>query len=198
MKVLVPASAVCLLLAAPMPSIAVDGRPSDSLERPFKAGGRVKLDLSAGDYRIVAGEGDALRVDWTTRDERSLRRVRVSADVDGDRATIRTRGSRNHFRVWIHLPQRTDLDVHLTAGELRVEGIEGNKGIDLNAGEIEVDMGPPDDYARIEASVWAGEIRVPALGLSKEGLFRSIDWRGKGRYTLTADLLAGEVKLRSK
>ncbi len=58
--------------------------------------------------------------------------------------------------------------------ELYLDGIErdhfGGKGIDLKVGEIEVDMGPPDDYARIEAAVGAGEIRVPALGLSKEGL----------------------------
>ena len=49
----------------------------------------------------------------------------------------------------------------------------------------------------MEASVWAGDVDARAFGLSKEGLFRSVDWRGKGPYRLKASLKAGEVHLYS-
>jgi hypothetical protein len=38
-----------------------------SLERPFVAGGQVRMNLSAGDYRIEAGREDRILVRWDTR-----------------------------------------------------------------------------------------------------------------------------------
>jgi hypothetical protein len=103
----------------------------------------------------------------------------------------------DHFEVDIQVPSRADLYVRLTAGELTIEGIEGNKDVGLHAGELDIDVGRPEDYKSVSASVWAGELHATPYNENKEGLFRSFDWTGKGPYTLEARLKAGEVRLHA-
>jgi hypothetical protein len=65
-----------------------------------------------------------------------------------------------------------------------------------SAGELTIDVGRADDYRRVEASVWAGEVRATPFGRRAGGLFRSVDWEGPGQYRLEAHLKAGEIRLR--
>ena len=171
------------------------GRAADALERSFAPGGHVRMDLSAGDYHVVGSDEDRIRIEWSVRDPGRLSEVHVSADADGSKATIRSEGPSSHFSVTIRVPARSDLDVRLTAGDLEVEGIEGNKEIRSRAGDIDIDLVCPEDYARVQASSWAGDLRAEPLGISKGGLFRSFDWEGKGRYELSVRLLAGDIRL---
>jgi hypothetical protein len=119
----------------------------------------------------------------------------MSAEVHGRKATLRSSGPRNHFAVTIRIPARSNLDVRLTAGDLHIEGIEGNKTIRSRAGDIDVDLVRSADYAHVTGSLWAGDLHAEPLGVSKGGLFRSFDWRGTGRYSLSVRLLAGDVRL---
>jgi len=125
-----------------------------------------------------------------------LSKVFARADVHGNEATITTDGPDN-FKADIQVPSRADLYVRLTAGELTIEGIQGNKDVSLHAGELTIDVGRADDYHSVAASVWAGEVHATPFHVSKEGLFRSFNWSGKGPYSLEAHLKAGEVHLRS-
>lgn len=173
--------------------------PSDTLERPFAANGRINMDLAAGEYRI-SGTGDSrIRLDWSVRDRDELSDVIARADVRGRDAMVTTdrRDGDSGFRVAIRVPRRADLYIRLSAGELTIEGIEGHKDVRLHAGELNIDVGRPEDYERVEASVWAGDVDARPFGMSKGGLFRSVDWRGKGAYRLKASLKAGEVHLYS-
>jgi len=137
----------------------------DSLERNFVANGRVRMDLSAGDYRISGGPDNRIRMEWRTRDGDQLARVRARAEVRGTVADITTDAPRNSsFHVEIQVPTRTDLDVRLTAGDLRIERVQGNKEINLHAGDINIDVGNPADYRRVEASIWAGDLRAEPFG----------------------------------
>jgi len=78
---------------------------------------------------------------------------------------------------------------------LRIGEISGNKDLSLRAGNLDVKINDPADYARVEASVNAGDLHTPAFGGSTGGLFRSFKWTGKGKYILRAHLMAGEVNL---
>ena len=172
-------------------------RASDALERPFAGGGRVRMELSAGDYDILAGDDDKILVEWTVRDLGQLRSVEIATDIQGSEARIRSKGPSNHFHVTIRLPARSDLDVRLTAGDLEINGIEGNKSIRSRAGDIKVDMGRVEDLGRVEASLWAGDLHAEPLGVSKGGIFRSFEWDGKGRFDVRVRLLAGDIRLYS-
>jgi hypothetical protein len=182
------------LVAIPSSQTAQDSRLSDSLERPFPANGQIRMDLSAGEYHVSGSKLNRVRLQWRVRNPEELSQVRAKADVRGREASIMTDGP-EHFKVDVEVPARTDLHIRLTAGELRVDNVEGNKDIGLHAGELNIDVVRPEDYSRVSASVWAGEIHAAPFQLSKEGLFREVDWTGKGPYRLQAKLKAGEVRL---
>ena len=175
-------------------------RLSDSLERAFAPGGRIHMNLSAGDYRISGAKENRIHILWKVRNAGDLPRIRVQADVKGSEATLATAtdGVRNGFEVEIQVPTRSGLRVRLTAGDLTVEGIEGNKDIESHAGDLTIDVGRAEDYSRVDASLWAGDLEAPAFNVSKGGLFRSFDWKGNGPYTLHAHLKAGDLRLVSR
>lgn len=167
-----------------------------TVERQFAPGGQVRMDLSAADYTIEAGRDDRILVRWEVHSPEDAARVKVDIQRQGSAATITTKGPHNNFRVLIELPARTDLRVELSAGELKIRGIEGSKDVGSWAGDIDIDVGRASDYATAEASVRAGDLTAPAFNVSKSGLFRSFSWKGPGRYTLRVKLTAGDLRLR--
>ena len=191
-----PALAALAFAAAIASASAWQPAGRGPIEQVFAAGGTAVLDLAAGEYRITGVQDDKLRVRWETRKPEDASRVRVHAAVDGRVARITTYGPKNGFRVAIDLPDRTDLELDLSAGELDVSGIKGNKRISAWAGEITVDAGSPGDYRRVDASVRFGELNARAFDISKGGVFRSFQWTGQGAYTLSARLFAGEITFR--
>jgi hypothetical protein len=201
-RVIVAASLLALFLGFQVSAQSPRGpaaspRAADALDRPFPSGGRVEMDLSAGEYRLTGIPEDRIHVEWRIGDASRPSDVRTSLDVRGSTARLSTDGPQGNFRVSIQIPSRSDLHLRLTAGELNVEGIEGSKDIELHAGEINIDVGKAEDYARVDLSVWAGEIQAAPFNVVKGGLFRSFGWRGSGRYRLRASLKAGEVRLSS-
>ena len=177
-------------LAAAAPQSA-----AGQVTKAFTAGGRIHLDLSAGDYNIRGYPEPAIRVRWTTRQGRDEKKARADIQVDGGSATIRTRGPKNRFLVEIDVPDRADLDLTLTAGDIRIRGVEGDKRLSMWAGDVTIEVGDPALYKRVDATVRAGDLSARAFGRSTGGLFRSFRWDGKGKYTIDASLFAGDLKL---
>ena len=196
MRVIATAILGAALGAVPLSQTTQDGRPSSSLERAFSDHGRIAMDLSAGDYRISGSPDKRIRMEWSVRKDDQLTRYRAQADVRNNEARLVTDGPRNSgFKVLIQVPRQSDLHIRLTAGDLRVDGIEGNKDVELYAGDLRIDVGRADDYKSVDASVWAGEIQAAPFQVFKGGLFRSFDWRGHGPYRLHAKLKAGDLRL---
>ena len=190
-----PLAAIAMLVVTVS---AQDARTSGSLERPFSANGTVKMDLVAGDYHITGSPQDRVRIDWSVRDAETLAKVQARVEVDGHELRITTDGpSNNGLKFMIQVPNQSDLYVRLTAGDLTVENVRGNKDVELRAGDLRIDVGRADDYNKVDASLWAGDLKASAFHIFKEGLFRSFDWTGKGPYRLHAHLMAGDLYLYS-
>ena len=190
----------CLALAALVAALHVGtaaqtSAPPSEVERQFAKGGRILMDLSAGDYTIRGTAVDVIRLRWQTRDARDMDRVRAEVKVDGGRATVLTRGPKNNFTVTVDLPQRADIDINLSAGDLKVRGVEGSKSLSMWAGDVSMEVGDASLYQRVDATVRAGEIHAPPFGRSTGGIFRSLHWKGTGKYTIHARLTAGDLKL---
>ncbi len=199
MRTITLAALLLTFVAAPEAQRDTTSKFSDSLERAFAPAGIVRLDLSAGDYRVARGEDDRIRVNWETRDVESLNQSRVGVTVRGKEAAINTSGPRrfggNRFRVDIELPRRTDLHLRMTAGDLTIAGIEGHKDVFLRAGDLTIEVADPTQYKQVNASVTAGDISARPFGFSTGGLFRNFASTGPGRYQLRARLWAGDLKL---
>jgi hypothetical protein len=169
---------------------------NNSVTKTFAPGGRVRVDLSAGAYSIVAGRDDQILVRWTTTTPEEMASVKVDVQVRGIEADVTTAGPRNHFEVTIELPAQTDLDVKMTAGDLRIGLLKGNRRVESWAGRVDIDVGRAEDYASVQAKVTAGEIVGGPFSGEKGGLFRSLSWKGPGKYTIDVRLTAGDIRLR--
>jgi hypothetical protein len=169
-----------------------------TIERPFFEGGIVTLNLSSGDYTVRAGVSDRVRVQWRAEDpedEKDMRKISVVSDVFERVATIRTKGPTSHARFTIEVPPRSDVHLRVRAGDVRIEGIEGNKDVRMTAGDLYIDV-QPDSLRHVHASVSIGDLNARRLGIEKDGFKNSFDWFGDGQYTLDARLFAGDVVLR--
>ncbi len=183
-----------MLLAAMSVATAATAQ-TGTVERPFVAGGQIRMDLSAADYTIAPGRDDRILVRWETRSADDASRVKVDIQRRGSEATITTHGPHNNLRMVVEIPARTDLHVDLSAGDLKIQGIEGSKDVGSWAGDISIDLVRANDYASVDAAVKAGDLTARPFKVSKGGLFRSFSWNGPGHYTLRVRLTAGDLTL---
>jgi hypothetical protein len=181
--------AVLALTPVSLPS-QTSGNPA---EKDFVSGGRIGITLESGDYDIRASSDNRIHVRWN-----EASRVRVKLTTNGKSADLRVENTpNNNFHATIEVPALTDLRIRLTAGDLRVTGIKGDKDIEANAGDMNISVGSSSDWSEVDASVTAGDINAPAFGGTKGGLFRSLNWKGPGKYRLHVHLTAGDVNLRN-
>jgi hypothetical protein len=166
--------------------------PPLTADKPFAAGGRVQIQLASGGYVVRAAADNHVRI---TSDQ-NIGDASVDVTTDGESARVESKDTPRNFRATIEVPARADLVVHLTAGELVIEPIAGNKDINSNAGEIRVAVGNPDDYATVDATLKAGDIQADAFGGSRSGVMPHFTWSGPGKRTLHADLGAGKLVLQ--
>ena len=168
-----------------------------TVERAFAEGGKVALQLASGDYTVRAGASDRIVVRWTPDDEARLsdvRDLRVSVRVTGSTGVVVTTGKTKHMDFIIELPARSNVHLRMRAGEIRLQGIDGHKDIRMTAGELKIGV-RRDTLASAHASVTFGDLDARALGISKSGIKRTLDWFGGGAYELDARLGAGDLTL---
>lgn len=166
-------------------------------EQAFVAGGDIRMDLSAGDYDVSASTDDHIRVSWRSDHNQDAARVRTQIDVNGRNATVTTNGPHNNMHYVVEVPKSANITIRLSAGDLRISNLEGNKDVQVHAGDLRIVVGDPQKYGQVDLSVNAGDINASPFGGSKDGLFRSYHWTGKGSYRLHAHLGAGDINLVS-
>lgn len=183
------------LLTLALVQLHAQAPSTESLETAFVAGGRIAITLSAGEHRISASPDDHIRIRWSVGGKARPGEVDARSEVDGSQARVHIDGPRNNFRTVIEVPRRSDLQVRLTAGDLSIEDVVGDKDIRLRAGDLSIDVGDVADYGHVEGSLWAGDIEAGPFNVRSGGLFRSIEWRGDGEHELRFHLYAGDVRL---
>jgi hypothetical protein len=171
----------------------IDERGSSPIEAKFVSGGRIRMSMCSSGIEIVGTDDSALRVAY--HPERDS--VRVRMQISGDRADLRLTGCpHNNFQARIEIPKTSALYVRMFAGQLDVSDVTGDKDVELTFGQLSLDVGKTEQYARVDASVNSGQIDALAFAVSKGGLFRSFDQRGPGKYRVHAHVGAGQVDLR--
>lgn len=181
---------VVALTLLPLVAVATPAKADPQvLERPLVQGSTLRMKLSAGGYRIRAGSTqDRIRVSWD-------RTAEVEFTGTGAEARLRVKGPRNNFRVEIEVPARLNLDIDMSVGEVDIAGIQGDKHIDLNIGEVRVQVPDTGAYKHVEAALKIGEIHARPFNVVREGFFRNFEWTGTGTHTLEVRLGIGEVHL---
>jgi hypothetical protein len=171
--------------------------PETGVQQKFVSGGTIRLHLSSGGYTVSPADSDNIVVTYHTNSAEQLSRVKAEIKVASSSADVYVSGTpHSDFTATIEVPRRSNLWARVTAGEFDVEDVEGDKDIELWAGQINLEIPHPDQYGHRDASLLAGSIEASAFNISKGGLFRSFHEQGPGKYRLHAHVTTGEIDLR--
>jgi hypothetical protein len=183
---------VCLGAAlAAAQDVKLDRTGDTPVEAKFAAPGRIRMEICSGGIEVIGTDEPLLRVS----PERGDARVRIEAS--GDHADVRvTECPSNNFRARIELPKSTALRVRMFAGQLVIQDVAGDKDVEISFGQLTIDAGKSEDYARVDASVNSGAIDAEPFSVHKGGLFRSFEQSGPGKFRLHAHVGAGQIELR--
>jgi hypothetical protein len=177
---------------------ALENAVQHSARQKFISGGTIRLHLQAGGYTVIPGDSENIIVTCRAQTEEQLNRVKLGIKPTAASADIYVSETpHNNFQATIEVPRRSNLWARLSAGELKIQGVEGDKNVEVRAGRIQIGIPHPELYGHRDASVMAGSIESPAFGVSKGGLFRSFDQQGPGNYRLHATVMTGEIDLRA-
>jgi hypothetical protein len=167
------------------------------VQQKFVSGGTIRLHLEAGGYTVSPSDSENIVVTYHTSSAEQLSRVKVEIKVGSASADVYVHDTpHNKFKATIEVPRRSNLWARLTAGELDVEDVEGDKDVELWAGQIDLEVPRRELYGHCDASVLAGSLDASAFNVSKGGLFRSFNETGPGKYRLHAHVTTGEIDLR--
>jgi len=159
-------------------------------DKPFVENGKIDIDLDGGGYEIKAASDNHIRV------ATSSTTATVDVTINGSQADVKIKNTpHSNFRGIVEVPAATDVVIHLSGGELKVDGITGNKDVESLAGNVRIEVGDPSQYASVDAAVKAGDLQASPFGGSKSGLLQEFTWSGTGKYTLRAHLGAGNLVL---
>jgi hypothetical protein len=187
------------LLALQGPNTSAQDSGQHSVRQEFVSGGTIRLHLEAGGYTISPGDSENIVVTCRADSEEQLKQVKVAIKRAGTSADVYiSETPHNNFQAAIEVPRSSNLWARLSAGELVVEDVEGDKNVQVLAGRIQIDVPHPEQYGHRDASVLTGSIEASAFDISKGGLFRSFDQHGPGKYRLHAHVITGEIDLRGK
>jgi hypothetical protein len=165
------------------------------VETKFAPGGQIRMDLCPGGIELIGRDENVLRVSYYGRGEWD--NVKVQLQVMGNHADLKVTGCpHNNFQMTIEVPKTSNLYVRMFAGQLGVSDVAGDKDVELHAGQLTIDVGKSEDYFRVDASVFTGDLQASAFNISKSGLFRSFEQGGPGKYRLHAHVGAGQIELR--
>jgi hypothetical protein len=173
----------------------------DVVDHPFSAdfasGSRLRMYLRSGDFHIEGSDANKIAVRVEGRNAWRANDLRVQLDRTSDAADLTISGGpRNDLNVTIEIPRKTGLFVRMSAGNLEVHHVIGDKDAELRAGEMIIDVGAASDYSNVEASVYSGGLEASPFGEEHGGLFRSFHKEGKGKYHLHAHVGAGDLTLQ--
>lgn len=167
------------------------------VEAKFPSGGRIRMDLCSGAIDLVGRDEDVIRVSYHSDRGDWHDNVKIRIQSAADRADLKiTDCPHNNFKVSIEVPKSSGLYIRMFAGQLDVHDITGDKNVELSFGQLDMDIGRPDDIAHLDGSVNSGQVDAPSFDISKGGLFRSFDRNGPGKYRVHAHVGAGQIDLR--
>ena len=170
--------------------------------RDFAAGGKVHIQLRAGDLKIIRG-GDAQHIVLRYSAERddhkdAFDRAELRFETHGTEASLRLNSPwRARVHAVIELPGAADLTVRMLAGDLIVEGVEGGKDLRNSVGDITV-TGPAQKYAQmyksVRASVRVGDVEGLTFDKSHGWLGKTGELNGHEESVLRAHVNVGDIR----
>jgi hypothetical protein len=166
------------------------------------AGAHFWFNLRGGDVHIKRGSDPAHVVIRYTPDPRKPEQekdvqLRYRTHSSSLQVEIRAPMSLS-VDTELEVPSPISLEVYMTGGDLTVEGVDGDKNLQLFAGDLKVDVGSLESLRAAEVSTRVGDTDVPSAGTEHGWLGHTWKYYGNGPYRLYAHTTFGDVNLVAK
>lgn len=193
--------AISLLLSAP--AFSQGEQETTNLQRQIfdaslASGASLRLHLHDGDYRVVGSDAEKISIHVAGKNLEQAKLVRIQVSHPGGVVDLRlSHVPKNELQVTIEIPRSTNLFARMRGGDLAVEGVAGDKDIELTGGDLTIQVGSPEDYSQVDLSVRFGDVTGDQFGDPKGWLGNSVRKNGNGKYKLHAHVMAGDLMLKS-
>jgi hypothetical protein len=192
---------IVLLLACSPFSLARDKYVSTKKQTwSLASGGNIELRARFGDLRVVPTDDHVVSITYTMRSnhESFFRNVELDSQGNSSRVMLKLNAPHNgSVDVELKVPAQSDLFLRISAGDIKVGAVKGNKDIETHAGDIEIVLPEHSDLGLVDASTHAGDVTAP-FGKPHGWIGGSLRYEGSGHYRLHAHTFAGDVQLREQ
>jgi len=187
---------ICAYAASPETregTLTVDGQPYQDLTRIAA----IRLHLQDGDFRIVGGDSDEITIHTSGKNAALAAKMKVQIRRNGDALDLTlSHVPKNEVRVTIAIPRETSLYARMRAGDLTVDGIAGDKDVELMAGDLSIQVADATEYGPVDLSVKLGDLHGDQFGDPKGVVGNKLKQDGTGKYKLHAHVFAGDLTLK--
>jgi hypothetical protein len=194
-------AAVCLLLASLGFCQAVKETSSlehQDFETKIALGTNVRLHLHDGNFRVVGSDSDKISIHVEGKNVDQAKNIKIRVNHENGSVDLKlTNVPKNELQVTITIPRSTGLYARMRGGDLVVEGVRGNKDLELTGGNLTIGVGEPEQYSQVDLSVRFGDISGNVFGDPKGWVGNSVHKAGTGKYRLHAHVMAGDLVLKS-
>jgi hypothetical protein len=158
---------------------------------------QVRFHFEDGDFRIVGSDSDEISIRANGKNAALAKKMKVQIRRSGDALDVTfTRVPKNEVQVTIAIPRETGLYARMRAGDLSVDGVTGDKDLELLAGDLSVQVSDPADYGPVDLSVRLGDLSGHQFGDARGRMGNSLRRDGGGKYRLHAHVFAGDITLK--
>jgi hypothetical protein len=175
------------------------------VSKSFPTHGALMMEVNLGEVRIVrSDDSKTLRLTIEPRgegyDDVTMQSWVRRFDVAGDRAAIAVKMPKQFHnntsspRVTVYLPAHTDIKFEMGAGQLTVKGIQGNKDLHVDVGQLTVGIEDSAEYSEIHTSSKLGQANDHVSDEHSGGFFPGTNHASaQGLYRLNATVDIGQV-----
>ncbi len=167
-------------------------------ETNLASGASLRLHLHDGDFRIVGSDAEKISIHAEGRNLELAKKVKIQVKRTGDVVDLTlSHVPKNELQVTIEIPRNSNLYARMRGGDLSVQGVAGDKDLELFGGDLTVQVGSPEDYSHVDLSVKFGDVSGTQFGDPKGWIGNSVRKDGNGKYKLHAHVTAGDLVLKS-
>lgn len=169
-----------------------------AFETNLASSATLRLHLHNGDFHVVGGDSEKISIHVEGKNVDQARNIRIQLKRQGSAVDLKlSHVPKKELQVTIEIPRSTNLYARMRGGDLSVQGVAGDKDIELTAGDLTIQVGSPEDYSHVDLSVRLGEVSGTQFGDPKGSIGNSVRKDGSGKYRLHAHVMAGDLVLKS-
>jgi hypothetical protein len=167
-------------------------------ETALTSGTNLRLHLHEGDIRVVGSKAEKISIHVEGKNVEQARNIKIELKREGGAVDLKlSHVPKKELQVTIEIPTSTNLYARMRGGDLAVEGVAGDKDLELTAGDLSIQVSNPEEYSHVDLSVSFGDLSGGQFGNAKSGIGNSVKKDGSGKYKLHAHVMAGDLTLKS-